>query len=50
MLAILRVASRKRDRIGQEFYGCPLWPIWRMSLRTHLWPTIQVMKVFRWKI
>ncbi|MFS7950443.1 hypothetical protein Hanom_Chr07g00583261 [Helianthus anomalus] len=26
MLAILRVASRKRDRIGKEFYGYPLWP------------------------
>ncbi|MFS7890049.1 hypothetical protein Hanom_Chr00s000006g01614181 [Helianthus anomalus] len=27
MLAILRVVSRKRDRIGKEFYGCPLWPV-----------------------
>ncbi|KAL8230365.1 hypothetical protein R6Q57_000143 [Mikania cordata] len=27
LIAVRRVVQRKSSRIGQEFYGCPLWPV-----------------------
>ncbi|KAK1430793.1 hypothetical protein QVD17_13807 [Tagetes erecta] len=35
MVAIQRVAGRRSARVGEKFYGCPLWP--RMDCKFFLW-------------
>ncbi|KAL8231220.1 hypothetical protein R6Q57_000998 [Mikania cordata] len=35
LIAVRRVVQRKSSRIGQEFYGCPLWP--NMDCKFFLW-------------
>ncbi|KAL8241129.1 hypothetical protein R6Q59_014484 [Mikania micrantha] len=36
MIAVRRVVQRKSSQIGQEFYGCPLWPV-KYGLQIFLW-------------
>ncbi|KAD4584653.1 hypothetical protein E3N88_22254 [Mikania micrantha] len=35
LIVVRRVVQRKSSRIGQEFYGCPLWP--NMDCKFFLW-------------
>ncbi|KAL8255795.1 hypothetical protein R6Q59_030862 [Mikania micrantha] len=36
LIVVRRVVQRKSSRIGQEFYGCPLWPV-KYGLQIFLW-------------